>query len=101
MTKTIVAAAALTFVTLLGSTAYAGSIDRACKAAGRADTSGLCSCIQQVADMTLSGRDQSRAAKFFRNPDEAQQVRMSDRPSDEDFWKRYKNFADAAQGYCS
>lgn len=50
--------------------------------------------------MTLPSGDQRRAAKFFANPDEAQDVRFSSRSSDTAFWKRYKSFGEAAQAYC-
>ncbi|KEO60992.1 hypothetical protein DT23_11430 [Thioclava indica] len=83
------------------SMASAGAIDSACMKAGRSNSSATCGCIQQVADMTLSNRDQRRAASFFRDPDRAQVVRMSESKSDNDFWARYKKFASTAEGYCS
>jgi hypothetical protein len=91
------------FGTAIGfaSIAAAGPIDSACMKAGRTDSAATCGCIQQVADMTLSNRDQRRAASFFKDPDRAQSVRMSDSKSDNDFWDRYKNFASTAEGYCS
>ncbi|MEZ5686973.1 MAG: hypothetical protein R3D78_14315 [Paracoccaceae bacterium] len=97
----------LTAVLCLGASlaavsgAHAGAIDRACEKAGRSADRALCGCIQQVADMTLSGADQRRAAEFFKEPDKAQQVRQSDRASDESFWRRYKEFAAAAEGLCA
>ncbi len=81
-------------------TAQAGPIGNACMKAQNA-TNAVCGCIDQVADQTMSRSDQRRAAGFFKDPDKAQQVRMSDRPSDEDFWLRYKNFATTAEGYCA
>lgn len=83
-----------------GSAAFAGPIDSACLRAGRTADRGLCGCIQQVADMTLSRADQRRAADFFKNPQKAQDVRASSRASDNDFWDRYKNFATTAEAYC-
>ena len=84
------------------TSAFAGPIGSACLAGGRsAANRDLCACIDRVADLTLSRSDQRRAAKLFKDPDMAQDVRMSDRGSDEDFWGRYKNFATAAEGYCS
>ncbi|MBK5947657.1 hypothetical protein CCR83_14680 [Rhodobacter veldkampii DSM 11550] len=80
--------------------ALAGPVDGACMRSDRGGNRGLCGCIQQVADMTLSRSDQRRAAGFFKNPDEAQKVRQSDRASDEAFWLRYKNFAATAEAYC-
>ncbi|SOB94324.1 hypothetical protein [Rhodobacter maris] len=96
--KTLVIAATLT---LAGSAAFAGPIDGACLQAGRTADRALCGCIQQVADATLSRADQRRAAKFFTDPDMAQDVRMSDSRADEDFWLRYKSFAEAAEAYCA
>jgi hypothetical protein len=100
MTKTLIAAALLSIA--LPMTAIAGPIESAClnsdrKVANRA----LCGCIQQVADMTLKGGDQRKAAKFFKDPDEAQKVRMSKRDSDNAFWARYKNFGETAAAYCA
>ncbi|AOZ68421.1 hypothetical protein LPB142_03085 [Rhodobacter xanthinilyticus] len=93
---------AAAFVALGTSQALAGAIDSACLKTGRsAANRELCGCVQRVADMTLSKSDQRRAAKFFKDPDMAQQVRMSDSASDEAFWARYKQFAGAAENYCS
>lgn len=99
MKITLLAAAFLAAGTTVVS---AGPIGSACLSGGRSASSrDLCSCIDRVADMTLSRSDQRRAAKLFKDPDMAQEVRMSDRDSDNDFWGRYKNFATAAEGYCS
>jgi len=89
------------FATATGGTAMAGAVDRACIGAGRTGDSALCGCIQQVADMTLGQADQRRAADFFKDPEKAQEVRMSDRRSDEDFWERYKGFVEAAEALCA
>ena len=86
---------------LAGTTAFAGPIDNACLRAGRTADPALCGCIQQVADQTLSRSDQRRAAKFFEDPDQAQETRVSDRAADEDFWLRYKAFAQTAEAYCA
>lgn len=99
MTKTLIAATLLAFA--LPMTAIAGPIERAClnsdrKVANRA----LCGCIQQVADMTLKGGDQRKAAKLFKNPDDAQKIRMSKSDRDNEFWARYRNFGDTAAAYC-
>ena len=100
MTKPLIASILL--VLFLPATAFAGPIERAClnsdrKAASRA----LCGCIQQVADMTLRGGDQRRAASFFRDPDQAQKIKMSKRDNDDAFWDRYKAFGDQAEAYCA
>jgi hypothetical protein len=92
---------ALTAAGLAGS-ADAGSIQRACVQSDRGGGNrALCGCIQQAADLTLSDRDQSRAAKFFHDPHEAQEVRQSDRSADEAFWLRYKSFGETAEAFCS
>lgn len=81
--------------------ASAGAIERACMASDRgANNRRLCGCIQQVADATLSNREQRQAAKFFKDPQKAQDIRQSDNSSHEVFWKRYKAFGNAAAQYC-
>jgi hypothetical protein len=85
----------------LSTPVFAGPIEKACLSSSRPGvTRGLCGCIQQAADLTLNGREQRQAAKFFRDPDTAQLVRQSDRQSDEQFWRRYKNFGATAAAYC-
>lgn len=99
MTKTLIAAAL--FALALPMTAIAGPIESACvKSDRKAASRALCGCIQQVADMTLSGGEQRRAAQFFRDPDQAQKVRMSKSDRDNAFWARYKNFGETASAYC-
>ncbi len=84
-----------------GGGGVSGDIGQACMAAGReAATPSLCSCIQRVADQTLNGSDQSRAAKFFEDPQLAQETRTSDRPRDDLFWDRYRAFANQAEAVC-
>jgi hypothetical protein len=87
---------------LSATIAAAGPIERAClgsdrKAANRA----TCGCIQQVADTTLRGSDQRRAAKFFTDPDQAQETRVSKSDRDNEFWARYKAFGAQAEAYCA
>lgn len=80
----------------------AGPIERACLRSDRdAANRAVCSCIQQVADMTLTGGDQRQAAKFFADPERAQSVFLSKRASDDAFWDRYKNFGATAEAYCA
>lgn len=84
-----------------GGGRVSGDIGEACIDAGRRDaTPELCSCVQQVADQTLSSRDQSRAVAFFEEPQLAQDTRQSDRSSDEAFWDRYKAFSELATQIC-
>lgn len=78
----------------------AGVIDRACRKSDRPASSQLCSCIQQVAEVSLSRSEQKRVAKWFDDPHQAQVVRMSDRRSDERLWERYKVFGERAQQFC-
>lgn len=100
MKKTLIASVALAL--LLPAMSSAGPIERAClKSDRKAATRSLCGCIQQVADMTLRGGDQRRAASFFRDPDQAQKIKMSKRDSDDAFWDRYKAFGAQAEAYCT
>lgn len=85
----------------LSTPVVAGPIERACLQSDRPGVSrGVCGCIQKAADVTLSRRDQRQAARFFRDPHRAQEVRQSDRRSDEAFWQRYKRFGATAAGSC-
>lgn len=79
----------------------AGPIESACLQSDRGAGRSLCGCIQQVADVTLDRRDQRTAARFFRDPHKAQEVRTSKDESDAAFWARYRQFGDAAQAQCS
>jgi len=87
---------------IVAGCASAGPIERACQQSDRgAGKRQLCGCIQQVADITLDRRDQKMAAKFFSEPARAQEIRQSDRDSDEVFWRKYRAFGTAAESYCS
>lgn len=80
----------------------AGKIENACNASDRrASSRSLCSCIQSVADQLLTRREQSTAAKFFKDPHQAQEIRQSDNSRDEKFWVRYKQFGSVASRRCS
>lgn len=82
--------------------AWAGPIENACSDSPRArGDRALCNCIQQAADRTLSRSEQRRAAKFFRDPDSAQQVRMSKSSGDNEFWSRYRAFGEMAEAFCA
>lgn len=87
---------------VLSTPLVAGSIEKACLSSDRnAATREMCACIQEAADVTLNTADQRRAAKFFANPDKAQEVRQSDQRSDEAFWDRYKSFGEMAEAWCA
>ncbi|PIE14271.1 MAG: hypothetical protein CSA68_10690 [Rhodobacterales bacterium] len=78
-----------------------GKIRRACMKSDRqASSHSLCSCIQQAADQTLSRSDQRKAAKFFKDPQMAQDVKMSKNAGNDAFWDRYKKFGATARNYC-
>ena len=105
--KSILCAASLavlaTAVTLpiMTSFAQAGAIESACNRSDRKQSNRqLCDCIQQVADQTLRGTDQRRAASFFKDPEKAHKVWMSKSKGDDAFWDRYKAFSAQAQAYC-
>lgn len=88
-------------ISLVPAHAMSGPVGQACLRSDRpAATAALCRCIDQVAEQTLSRRDQGQAAGFFRNPDRAQLVRMHKSPSANAFWARYKNFANMSARYC-
>jgi hypothetical protein len=81
--------------------AMAGPIESACNRSNReAATRTLCKCIGQVADQTLRGGDQRKAAAFFKDPDKAHKVWISQTNADDAFWERYKAFGDQAEAYC-
>lgn len=81
---------------------HAGAIESACLRSDRpAANRSLCGCIQRVADQTLTRGDQRLAASFFRDPDRAQEVRMSTSSRDNEFWDRYRAFADRAEAVCA
>lgn len=100
-----ITAAALTAIILTGATptiTFAGPISSACLKSDRAAASrSLCSCLQKAADVTLSRREQRKAAKMFNKPDLAQEVRMSDSRRDEEFWSKYTTFGKFATANCS
>ena len=94
--------AAAVAVSGMASAALAGPIEGACLRTERAaGNRALCNCIQSAADQTLRWSDQRKAAKFFTNPDRAQQVRMSKSDGDNAFWARYKAFGQTAQASCA
>lgn len=97
----VFAAAAAASLSVSPGPAAAGVVERACMASDRGANRALCACIQQAADMTLTGRDQRRAAGFFRDPDRAQEVFLSQRAADDAFWVRYQAFGDMAGAYCA
>ena len=88
-------------ITAACSSSVNGGIAKACIDADRsAANPRLCSCVQQVANQSLSGSDQALAVKFFDDPQLAQDTRQSDNPRSEAFWQRYRAFSNAARRQC-
>ncbi|MGR3503620.1 hypothetical protein [Pseudaestuariivita sp.] len=102
MVRSVVLMAALAVgATSLPAPAEAGKISRACLQADRkAATRSLCGCIQAVANQSLTRSEQRLAAKFFRDPHMAQEIRQSDLPRNERFWEKYKAFGRTAEAVC-
>ncbi len=82
--------------------ASANPIERACLQSGRstADTA-LCSCIGSAADRTLTNRQMRDGARFFRDPQRAQDVRQSSQRAHEDLWQAWRRFGETAEAMCS
>jgi hypothetical protein len=100
--KPTLLATAVVVVSAYAPAAQATIVERACNASDRkAATRTMCGCIQDAADMMLSSRDQRRAAELFSDPHASQELRQSDRYSDEKFWIRYKEFGNVAAKFCS
>jgi len=83
--------------------AQAQAIERACLASPRQvpNQAALCGCIQRAADLTLTRSDQRLAARFFQDPQRAQDTRQSSSQSHSAFWQRYRNFGAMAEASCS
>ena len=97
----IVVMSALVFLTACGGGRVSGPVSKACMAADRKSASTqLCSCVQQAANQTLNGSEQRRAAKFFKEPQDAQDTRQSKSYSENQFWDRYKRFSSTAEQMC-
>lgn len=79
-----------------------GPLQRACVAQDRrAATAARCGCVQAVADQQLSGSEQRRGVRAFKDPHKLQEWRQSDRASDNAFWATWKEFGAAAERVCS
>ena len=101
MMKKAFALAVVLGAAIPATAAMAGPIERACMASDRGGNRSLCGCIQQAADATLSGSDQRRAAKFFKDPEDAHATWVSQSAADDAFWDRYKSFGKTAEAYCA
>lgn len=93
---------AMVAVPALPTVAAANPIETACNRSDRqAATRAMCRCIGDVARHTLTRAEQRRAAAFFRDPQLAQDVRMSRSARDNEFWARYRAFGEAAERNCT
>ncbi len=103
MRKTVLAASlAILVAPLVPTMAAASPIETACLRSDRAQaTRAMCRCIGSVAQTTLTRSEQRRAAAFFRDPQLAQDVRMSKSERDNRFWARYRAFGAAAEQRCA
>lgn len=102
MKKTLSLVVCTAFAIAIAAPVVAGPIESACLRSDRQQANRqLCDCIQQVADMTLRGTDQRRAASFFRDPEKAQKVKMSKSATDDAFWERYQAFGEQAEAFCA
>ena len=98
---TIAFGAALLASAIPTASAARGDIQRACMASGsQAATRQRCNCIQGVANDTLSRGDQRTVAKWFTDPHQAQEVKMSKTAEDDTLWERYEVFGQLAQAAC-
>lgn len=89
-------------VMLFPAVAFAGPVERACNKSDRDAANGqVCACIQKVADITLNGADQRRAAKLMNDPERANATWISQTAADDAFWNRYKAFGEQAEAYCA
>lgn len=96
------AATAMLVLPLVPTMVSAGPIETACLRSDRPNaTRALCRCIDSVAQRNLTRAEQRRAASFFRDPQLAQDVRMSKSDRDNAFWARYRAFGAAAEQTCA
>lgn len=103
MTRILLAAVLAAFVLPVApAPVQAGPIETACSRSDRSNGNrALCRCIQSVANQTLTRSDQRRAARFFRDPQRAQDMRTSSSTRDSAFWTRYRAFGSAAERHCA
>jgi hypothetical protein len=95
------AATVLCAAMLIGGPAAANPIERACLQSERAaGNQGLCNCIGAAAERTLSRRHMRQGARFFADPQRAQDVRQSDRRAHEELWQAWRQFGETAEAMC-
>lgn len=97
----VLAVQGLTAQAVFVQPAQAGVIERACRNSDRAAANpALCSCIQKVADHSLTAGERKTVSKWFGDPHQAQVVRQSSNARDERLWERYKLFGATAAKTC-
>lgn len=101
-TPILLFAAALMVATAQAPTPVAANqIERACNQSGRQQANPrLCGCIGAAARLTLNNSEQRQAARFFSDPQRAQDIRQSSRSRDSQFWARYRAFGETAEAMC-
>jgi hypothetical protein len=86
---------------LCATAAQANPIERACLQSDRpAATRAVCACVGEAAERTLTSSDMRLGARFFRDPEEAQRVQLSDSPRNEEIWTRWRAFGELAEAMC-
>ncbi len=98
--KLIYPALAAAFLAL-PTAALANPIERACLASDRNPSRAVCSCIGVAADATLNNSQMREGARWFDDPQRAQDVRQSDRASDEAMWQAWGVFSALAEQRCT
>lgn len=83
------------------ATANANPIERACMSSDRNGSRALCSCIGVAADATLNRNQMREGARWFDDPQRAQDVRQSDRATDEQMWAAWRTFSTLAEQRCN
>jgi len=78
----------------------ANPIERACNASDRDASRALCSCIGDVAGDLLTRGQMREGARWFDDPQRAQDTRQSDNPRDEEMWRAWRTFSTAAEQRC-
>lgn len=97
----LIAFCASTLTAVAPAMTEAAQIKRACLASDRAAaTRQRCGCIQGVADQVLTRRDQKTVARWFTDPHEAQEFKMSKSARDDALWERYQAFGQVALASC-
>lgn len=82
------------------TTLHANPIERACMASGRDASRSVCSCIGDAASNTLSRSQMREGARWFDDPQRAQDTRQSDRERDEEMWSAWRTFSSLAEQSC-